>query len=58
MFKVIRFFNNGFAFISDEKGEHDASAFVAEYYLRLAEKEYTHCVYTHYENGDREYIFS
>lgn len=57
MFMAIRFFNNGFASISDENGEHDASAFVAEYYLRQAENKFVHCQYSHYENGDREYIF-
>lgn len=57
MFKAIRFYNTGFAAIVDERGEHEVSAFVAEYHLRQAEKKFGHCQYHHYENGDREYIY-
>lgn len=57
MIKIIRFYNTGYAFVSDERGEHDVPKFMGECILRKAENEYAHCQYRAYSNGDKEYIF-
>lgn len=57
MVMIIRIYNNGFAFVSDDKGEHDASVAMAEYFRKVAETKYTNCQYRHYSNGDQEYIY-